>query len=120
MKDTVSVDAESLVDFVLNYSKEDGNWTEITLPNGVEEDDVEDEVCKSNVVNVSGYDDGEVVVTGQFTVHEVVGRIPASGGAKGEPPINPPENETREVEMIFSVHFWFKGLGETSIRVRPA
>lgn len=117
MKETVSIDREALAQFVVFSSREFDNW-DVYIPEGISDDDVWDGIAARNVTEVDGIDDG-VEVHGEFTVPEVVDRIPAGGGARGEPPINPPEVVTEPREVWFRIEFTFEDLGyaEGSIEV---
>lgn len=72
--------------------------------------DLFDRVNVGNVEEVDSTGDG-VEVQGRFHVQEPVDYIPASGGGKLEPPINPPEVVTEEREAFFLVRFVFEDFG---------
>lgn len=76
-----------------------------------------------NVNELKGHEDSVEVVDqevrfyGSKTVRLPVGRRPASGGGKFEPPTNPPEVITEEFEAMFTLVLHFDGLGSADIDV---
>ena len=56
-------------------------------------------------------------VEGTFTVREVVGTLPASGGGRFEPPTNPPEAITEERKLGYTVRWWPEDLGRAEMCV---
>ena len=54
---------------------------------------------------------------GTFTVQEVVGRLPASGGSRFEPPTNPPEVITEDRKLGYTVRWWPEDLGRAEMFV---
>lgn len=109
MTETVEINEKELAQFVLTLAREFDEW-ELHIPDGVDDDEVWDGINPRNVDYVDSYGD-EVEVGGSFTVREAVGRIPASGGGRLEPPTNPPEVITEEREAHFLVRFTFEDLG---------
>jgi hypothetical protein len=83
------------------------------IPEGVEDDDVWDEITARNVDTVDSYGD-RVEIQGEFTVREAVGRLPASGGGRLEPPTNPPETIYEKRQAYFLLVFEFEDLGYAS------
>lgn len=112
--DTVEVEGESLAQFIITSGKEAG--VEAYIPEGVSEDEVMREISISNVENIH-VDDNAVEVRGEFEVREVADRIPAGGGGKLEPPINPPEVVTRPVKGYFTARFEFEDLGYAELAI---
>jgi hypothetical protein len=106
----IDIDEQSLIDFVLSLGHEIGEW-DTYLPDGVDPAEARNEVTRRNVDSIDATGDGAVEVRGSFSVPQVVDRIPAGGGARGEPPINPPEVVTKSREGLFTLRFYFEDLG---------
>lgn len=115
--DTVPVEKRALAEFVIfNAFESDG--VEIYVPDGVRSEDVSRAIDARNVSEVSA-SGPHIEVFGEFTVPEIVGRIPA-GPNRGYGPINPPEDITRDVEMQFSFHYYLEDDGSAEGRVDVA
>lgn len=65
-------------------------------------------------------DDETIILHGEVTVSEVVDYIPASGGGKLEPPTNPPEYVTEELDILYSLEFYMDGLGSVVLHAEVA
>jgi len=104
----VGVGKKALTQFVLTMAFEG----DIETPSfdTVDTDEILDGLSAKNVEHVEGYSEF-VEVGGTFTVHEAVGRIPASGGGKFDPPTNPPETITEKQEVGFTTRFFFEDMG---------
>lgn len=106
---TVEMDARTVAEYVIFHALE-ADEIDIYVPEGVESDEVWEGIDAKNVDRVQASDE-HVEVDGSFTVRRHVRTIPASGGAKGEPPINPPEAVFEEEDMYFVVHYYFEDFG---------
>jgi hypothetical protein len=106
---TVRVNENELAQFVVTNALESGQ-IDALIPRMVNDDEVWDGVLTRNVDHVDSYGD-RVEVQGEFTVREAVGRIPASGGGRLEPPTNPPETIYEDRKAHFSLVFEFEDLG---------
>lgn len=109
MTETTEINDSALAQFVLFSAKEIADW-ELNVPGSIETDEIWDGVVAKNVDHVDSLGDG-VEVGGSFEVREVVGRIPASGGGRFDPPTNPPEVITESRKVYFTVRFTFEDLG---------
>lgn len=112
--DTVEVNEDSMINYVLTMARE-FDTVDWYVPDGMW-DQVYDGLTSSNVDRIDSVGDG-VEVNGSFHAKEQVGRRPASGGGKLEPPTNPPEAilEDREVDFVF--RYYFEDLGQCDGRV---
>jgi hypothetical protein len=108
--ETIEIDAKPLAQFILWGANEYGDWKS-HFPEGIDPDDVWREITARNVTDVDYEGDGVVAVEGKSLVHQVVDYIPASGGGRFEPPINPPEYVTEEREVWFSIRYTFEDEG---------
>jgi hypothetical protein len=100
LPETVEVPTEKIIDWALEMANEAGEY-DIPNMDSVDSDEFYDGITAKNVTSVEIHDEG-ILAVGEFTVREVVGRIPA-GPNHGYGPINPPEYITEEIEMGFSV-----------------
>ena len=107
--ETTKINEYSIADFVVTMAKED-DGLEMNIPREVESDDVWDGLTGRNVDRVDSFGNG-VEVEGSYTVREVTGRIPASGGGRFDPPTNPPETLYTEREASFVFQFTFEDIG---------
>jgi hypothetical protein len=106
---TVEVDQEAIAQFVTFLAPEYDD-VETYAPEGIGYDDLWDGVTPRNVDRVESFGNG-VHVEGSFTVRQAVDYIAASGGARGEPPINPPETIWEDREAGFYLRFTFEDEG---------
>lgn len=102
----ISVPAKRMVEFVVEYMNAYGEWDRISVPESVDEHDARKKVDPRAVTQIE-VDGSTIIVTGEFTVDEVVDTIGATR-------INPPEYITEPVEMIFSIELHLQDVPEVS------
>ena len=118
----IEVPREALIKFAHNLALESYDH-QVSMPDGISTDSFfdsfENAPNHTDSIEVEILDDETILISGTLYVVKVVDYLPASGGGRGEPPINPPEYVMEDVEIEYEILLSFDGLGHASIRAEP-